>query len=463
MINKEQAQLYLSKMLSKGGDFAEIFVERKFKSNYQMINGVMENGNSGVTYGVGLRIYLNDVSRYAYTNSNDESELLNIIDNLAASIGENPTTTPQQLEEVKYISNHPITKPVEEISLEEKTKLMKKANDAVIGYDEVIKKAIINYLDENRQITIFNSNGKMIKDNQTRTRLSITAVAMKDDKMQDGTESPGAHMGFEFYDQIDVVKLAHSAAKIAITMIDADDCPSGKMCVVIDNGFGGVIFHEACGHSLEATSVAKGLSEFSGKVDTQIASSIVTAIDDGTIPNAWGSNNIDDEGNFTKRNVLIENGILKQYLVDTLNGRIMDVEPNGVSRRQSYTYEPTSRMSNTFIDNGESTFEEIISKTKYGLYAKKLGGGSVNPITGEFNFVCQESYLIIDGKIDKPVKGATLVGKGSEVLMKIDMVGNNLLRSQGMCGSKSGSIPTDVGQPTIRVSEMTVGGNGGNN
>ena len=243
-------------------------------------------------------------------------------------------------------------------------------------------------------------------------------------------------------------------------MLEAKECPSGKMPVIIGNGFGGVIFHEACGHSLEASSVSKNLSVFSNKLGTKIASDIVSAVDDGTIEGAWGSGNIDDEGNETHRNVLIKNGVLTSYLVDPFNGRRMDSKENGASRRQSYKYEPTSRMSNTFILPGKSTPEEIIKATKFGLYAKQLGGGSVNPATGEFNFVATEAYIVKDGQIAYPVKGATLIGSGKDVLMKIDMIGNDLERAQGMCGASSGSIPTDVGQPTIRVSEMTVGGRG---
>ena len=232
----------------------------------------------------------------------------------------------------------------------------------------------------------------------------------------------------------------------------------GVYDVVIHNAFGGVIFHEACGHALEASSVAKNQSVFANKIGQKIASDKVSAVDDGTIVNAWGSANIDDEGNFTKRNVLIENGILKGYMIDTLNGRRMGMPSTSNSRRQSYKYETTSRMTNTFILNGEDTLEEMIADTPYGLYCKSMSGGSVDPSTGDFNFAVQEGYLIQDGKITKPVKGASLIGNGAETLLKIDKVGNNLKRAQGMCGSSSGSIPTDVGQPAIRVSQMIVGG-----
>jgi TldD protein len=241
-------------------------------------------------------------------------------------------------------------------------------------------------------------------------------------------------------------------------MLRAGYAPGGKMNVVIGNGFGGVIFHEACGHSLEATSVAKKSSEFWDKKGSQIASSIVTAIDDGTMPGEWGSLNVDDEGSTPRRNVLIKDGILQTFLVDRLNGTRMGEMSTGNGRRQNYRFAPTSRMTNTYIDVGDSTFDEIIAATEYGLYAKRMGGGSVQPGTGEFNFAVSEAYMIRNGKIAEPVRGASLIGRGSEVLMNIDMIGKDMDFGQGMCGSMSGSVPTNCGQPTIRVKEILVGG-----
>ena len=265
-------------------------------------------------------------------------------------------------------------------------------------------------------------------------------------------------MGLEYYETVTPEQLGKEAARVALVNLEAKDCPSGKMPVVIDNGFGGVIFHEACGHALEATSVAKNRSAFCGKLGQQIASTCVSAVDDGTIPNAWGSQNIDDEGNFQKRRLLIENGILKTYMIDTLNGRRMGMDSTSSSRRESYQFEPTSRMSNTFILPGDAEFEELFEGVEKGLYARKMGGGSVNPQTGEFNFAVLEGYMIENGKITYPVKGAALIGNGRDILWNIDKVGKELRTGQGMCGSMSGSIPTDVGQPPIRVTSITVGG-----
>ena len=328
-------------------------------------------------------------------------------------------------------------------------------------YDPRIIRTTASIGYSHRDTILINSNEVIIKDSIERGRIALMCVAAEGEKFETGYAAPGAASGYEYFRNLDVVKLGKEAARQAITMLGAKECPSGVMPVVIGNGFGGVLFHESCGHPLEASSVSKNLSVFAGKMGTQIASPLVTAIDDGTIENGWGSNNVDDEGNKTSKTVLIENGILKNYLIDDFNGRRMGQKGNGACRRQSYRYEPTSRMSNTYIDNGTSTPEEIIAATKLGLYAKSLGGGSVNPATGEFNFSCSEAYIIRDGKICEPVRGASLIGQGKDILTKIDMVGNDLERAQGMCGAASGYIPVDVGQPTLRISEITVGGNGG--
>ena len=461
MLDKVIAQEILETLVSTGGDFAEIYEEKKHTATYAMLNGKVENANSGTKYGIGLRIYNKYASVYAYTNKNDRDSLLKTAKKLSESINESTRIEVKTLEEVQYENKHIITKRPSTFPTSYKVDLMKRVNDVMLDYDPIIKQAIVRYTEEEQQVLICNTNGLYITDDRVRTRLAMQAVAEEDGKMENGNHAPGAHAGLEFYDEIDLEGIAKDTARMAKDMFFADECPSGVMDVVIDNGFGGVIFHEACGHALEATSVAKNESVFSNKLGQKIAADCVSAVDDGTIPNAWGSNNIDDEGNFTKRNVLIENGILKGYLVDQLNGRRMNTPSSGSGRRQGYNFEPTSRMSNTFILNGNDSFEDIIASTEFGLYAKHLGGGSVNPTTGDFNFTVREGYLIENGKITKPVKGASLVGNGANVLFKIDKVSNNLAREQGMCGSVSGSIPADVGQPTIRVKQMSVGGRGG--
>ena len=308
---------------------------------------------------------------------------------------------------------------------------------------------------------VCNSEGVFASDRRARMRMSVQAVASDGTNRQTGSFSPGYSTGFEGFDRIDPEEVGRIAAKQAVTMLDAELCPAGTFPVVIDGGFGGVIFHEACGHSLEATSVSKGNSVFCGKLGQKIAADCVSAVDDGTMEGEWGTLHIDDEGTPTRRNLLIENGILKGYMIDRLGARRMGMPVTGSSRRQDYTYAPTSRMTNTFICAGHDDPEEMIRTMGTGLYAAAMGGGSVNPLTGEFNFAVREGYWVKDGKIFCPVRGATLVGSGAQILMNIDRVGPEMWMAPGMCGSVSGSIPTNVGQPRIRVSSITVGGKGG--
>ncbi len=462
MLEKSLLEEILVKACATGADFAEIFVEDKYANNYSLDTGKINSANSSNEKGAGIRVALKNQSVYGYTNDLSKESLVNLAFELSQSFNDEVKVSEVNLEELKYQSINKYEKLPINVPVEDKVKIMKTAATAASEYDEVISQVYCRLLDETQTVWIANSDNLFVTDQRVRVRIAVSAIATQDQDMQSGSESPGAGEGYEFFDKIDLVAVGREAARIAKTMIEADECPSGEIPVIIDNKFGGVIFHEACGHPLEATSVAKGLSVFSGRMGEKIAHECVTAIDDGTIPNAWGSGNVDDEGNKTERTVLIEDGILKSYLVDKLNARRMpESRANGASRRQSYKFQPTSRMSNTFIDNGKNTVEELIEATEFGLFAKKMGGGSVNPATGDFNFSVMEGYIIENGKLTKAVKGATLVGNGADILTKIDMVANNLDRAQGMCGSSSGSLAADVGQPTLRVSSMTVGGRGG--
>lgn len=462
MIGKSLAIDALNAGLVTGADFAEIYLEQNDSSFLSLENGKTESSLSSTTYGAGIRLLNKLQSVYGYTNDISRKGLMNLATSLAKSFQGERLITVEKINKVRVKNAHVYERPLSEVSREEKIALMKEAHEVISSYDKRIVRIQCSFMNNRKVVTIFNSDGKQFDDFKERGRMAFVAIASENGKIETSFEGPGATAGMEFFTaKISVRDTAKRVAELAIKMLTAAECPSGKMPVVIGNGFGGVVFHEACGHSLEATAVAKKLSVFSDSLGKQIASPLVTAIDDGTIANGWGSNNIDDEGNLTQRNVLIKDGICTSFLVDSFNGRRMNAKANGACRRESYKYEPTSRMSNTFIAAGNSTHEEIIAATKLGLYAASMGGGSVNPATGEFNFSVSEAYIIRDGKIAEPVRGATLIGSGADILMKIDMVGNNLQRAQGMCGSVSGSIPADVGQPTIRVSEILVGGRGG--
>lgn len=458
MISKEICERVLRKAASTGADYAEIFAENTINHAINMISGKVDSINDTVIAGVGIRVYKGLRSVMATTVDTSEAGLLRCAEKAAEALGQGSAEISIQLHERLFGDIHPVRVAPSSVGNAEKVALLKEGYFAAQEYSDAIRQVSGTFLDVDHNILIATSEGLYAQDRQIRTRMMISAVAEINGETQTGGCRPGRRMGLEMFESIDPKEVGRKAARQAVTMAGAGYCPAGVMPVAIENGFGGVIFHEACGHSLEASSVAYGRSQFAGKLGQQIANSKVTAIDDGTIPNAWGSINIDDEGTPAQKNVLIENGVLKTYMVDKFNGRRMGMAPTGNARRQSYSYTTTSRMTNTYIANGQDKNEDIIASIEYGLYAREMGGGSVNPTTGEFNFAVNEGYIIRNGKICEPVRGASLVGKGSEVLMNIDMVGANLDHGQGMCGSSSGSIPTNVGQPLIRVSSITVGG-----
>lgn len=460
MFCKDKLKELLDLALQTGADFSELFFEDTINNSMQMTSNKLSSNISNNVHGVSIRILKDGIEAFAYSNDTRLESVEKMINKTAASFNGERRIHAKDLQEVLYDNITPCAIPYSNVTNEEKKDLLIKASNGAFSMGEEIAQVMCSFTDKCQNIIVVNSNGVYGKDTRNNARLMVNVVAKDNDISETATESTGRNMGFEFFKDLDCYSFGQQTAKKALTMLHAEECKSGKMTVVVHNAFGGVLLHEACVHSLEATSVSKGLSVFCNKLGQKIASDIVTAVDDGTMKNYWGSLNIDDEGNKTKRNVLIENGILKSYLVDYKNSKKMNHPVTGSGRRESYKYSPTSRMTNTFFVNGNSTFEEIISSTKNGIFAKTMGGGSVNPVTGEFNFSCQEAYLIEDGKITKPVRGCTLVGSGQEILMNIDMIANNLLTGHGMCGSESGSIPTDVGQPTIRVQNVTVGGRG---
>ena len=458
MISRELCQLILREALSTGADYAELFAEHTDNHSVNMIDSRVEAINDTVISGAAVRVYKGLRSVMASTVDKSESGLLRCARQAAEALGQGSAAMEIVLRERTFGDIHPVKIIPSSVGNAEKVELLKAGYFAARDYHESIRQVSGTLLDVDHRILVATSEGLYTQDRSVRTRMAISAVSEINGETQTGSCAPGRKMGLEMFDTIDPKAIGLKAARQAVTMAGAGYCPAKVMPVAIENGFGGVIFHEACGHSLEASSVAYGRSQFTGKLGQVIANEKVTAIDDGTIPNAWGSINIDDEGRPGQRNVLIENGILKSYMIDGFNARRMGMEPTGSGRRQSYSYVPTSRMTNTFIAPGEDKNEDIIGSIEFGLYARQMGGGSVNPVTGEFNFSVSEGYLIRNGQICEPVRGASLVGKGSEILHNIDMVGTELDLGQGMCGSSSGNVATSVGQPLIRVSSITVGG-----
>lgn len=458
MIAKSWVEEVLACAVSTGADFAELYGEHTRNQSVFMVDGKIDRVTDNLLSGVGIRAFLGTRTVFASTSDLSREGLLRCAASVAAAVGEGKREQAVRLNERIFPNLHPATVVPSGVEASERASLLREGCFAAKEYDESISQVSGSLSSVDHTILIANTEGLYTTDRHIRTRMAVQAVASRDGENQSGSDSPGAGCGLELFDRVSPADIGKEAARQATVNLRASYCPAGVMTVAIENGFGGVIFHEACGHSLEATSVAIGASQMAGKLGQQIANPKVTAIDDGTIPGAWGSVNIDDEGTPTQRNVLIENGVLKSYLIDRLGSRRMGMPMTGSARRQNYQYEATSRMTNTFIANGPDRNEDIIASIENGLYCRKMGGGSVNPLTGAFNFAVTEGYLVRNGKICEPVRGASLIGTGSEILQNIDMVGQNLETAQGMCGSASGSVPTDVGQPLIRVSTITVGG-----
>lgn len=459
MLDKKTCAGLIATVMHGGADFVEVFSEYTLNSNIGYSNKKIETAEDTIECGVGIRAFVGTKTFFASTNDMTENGLNECAKRVAQAVGGHVALLPDLYLKEQINSNiSPVKVLPFDVPSAVRADIIREAAAKAYDYSDKIIQVSGRLLSQDKQFTVANSDGLFTGDRQVRTRLAIVAVASDGTETQTGSCSPGRSMGLELFDMINPRDVGEEAARQAMVNLKAVPCPSGNMTVAIENGFGGVIFHEACGHSLEATSVAIGMSQMAGKLGQQIANPKVTAIDDGTIPNAWGSCNIDDEGNPMTRRVLIKDGVLTSYMIDRLGSRRMGMPHTASARRENYSYEPTSRMTNTFIDNGPDDNAAIIASIDNGIYARSMGGGSVEPFTGAFNFSVREGYMIRNGKICEPVKGASLIGTGSEILHKIDMVGQNLDTAQGMCGSSSGSVPTDVGQPLIRVSGITVGG-----
>ncbi|MEE2755857.1 MAG: TldD/PmbA family protein [Myxococcota bacterium] len=460
MLNDNIARTVIDHALETGADFAELFVEQNLTSNLEFSSGDIESIQSGIDFGIGIRLFFGERVLYGYTNRTDVDELRRITTELVAN---QRLTTPKHnaphFETQAYADRHESRTPLVKIDdLEAKIEYARRVDQAARGENEKISQVIARILQRQQNIVIFNSDGLHVADTRNYCRLQGIAVATDGTEQSNGHHLPGALKGWEFSDEVSPESIGVEAARIALVTLGADDCPSGDMPVVLGNGFGGVIFHEACGHLLETTSVAQKASVFHDQLGELIANPVVNAVDDGLMTGQWGSINIDDEGMQTKRTQLIKDGRLESFLVDKMGALKTGYERTGSGRRQSYRFAPASRMRNTFIEPGESSLDDMISSIDKGIYARTMGGGSVTPGTGEFNFSIIEPYLIENGKVSRPLKSATLISTGPDVLKRISMVGNDFKLAAGMCGSVSGAVPTTVGQPAIKVDQILVGG-----
>ena len=458
MFNDSDCLRILEEAMSTTADFAEVFQEVTEGKSVSLLNGQVIRASTGFDSGTGIRLLAGTNSVYVYSSDNDLEVLLKLAREAAAAIKGQDKGSIEALKALCSTTKSKVEIDPMTVAKSDMVDFLKKSSDYALNYNPLITQAAGSISSSVRTVRVINTRGVNAEDTTRRIRLSVEAIATKDNEKQSGRVAPGTMRGYEFINEYPLIDKTRECCDTAIRMVNAGYAPSAKMPVILGNGFGGVIFHEACGHALEATSVGIKNSYFTDMEGKQIASSIVSARDNATIDGEWGSYATDDEGNTSSDLLLIENGILKNYLVDELGSRRMNCKPTGCARRQNYSYAPTSRMSNTYICNGETDPKDIIANTEYGLYCTQMGGGSVDTSTGDFNFAVNEAFMVRNGKIAEPVRGATLIGKGQEILKNIDMVGNDLALSAGMCGSVSGGVPVTVGQPTIRVSSILVGG-----
>ena len=443
-----------------GAEFAEVFVEDKRSTSAGLDDGRVEQVTSGRTRGAGIRVVAGETTGFAYTSDLSERGLMAAAQAAAAAArqGGGGVRSVALGPLVEHSVNDVRIDP-REVAKARKVELLQRADEAARAVDGAVVQVSAGYGDSVRQILVANSDGVLAADRQVRTLFRISVVANGDLGMQTGYESLGHTIGFEVFDAADVAELAELAARQALVKLKARPAPSGTLPVVIRQGTGGVLFHEACGHGLEADLVAKGASVYRGKVGELVASPLVTLIDDGSMGGEWGAIGIDDEGHPSQRNVLIQDGVLTDYMWDYLRARREGRAQSGNGRRQSYADLPMVRMTNTFVTNGADDPDDIVRATDHGVYVAKLGGGQVDTASGDFVFGMVEAYLIEDGKITEPLREGNLIGNGPQVLRDIDMLGNDFaMGNPGTCGKDGQGVPVGDGQPTLRVKALTVGG-----
>lgn len=447
----------IQKALEDGGDFADVYVEDRISRQILMEESKFKSAAFGISQGAGVRVISGDKTGFAYTDDINEKNLLRAAE-VASYVAKGTNVVPpvdiHKTERESYVT---VNLPLQFIAEKKRLDVMRRANQAALDYDPKIKMASISYYDEVRGRTIANSEGLLLIDSLPLLFFIVQTLGVGNNTRHMGRERLSRHSGFEMFDNVTPEEIARTCARESVAMLEAKDAPAGIMDVVMQNGWGGVLVHEAVGHPLEADNIAKQIGAFTGKLGQKVASDKFTMVDDGSLPNMRGTTSFDDEGTQMKRNVLIKDGVLQKYMSDILSSKQIDQERTGNGRRQTFRHIPIPRMTNTFIDSGQDKPEDILASTKEGLYVQSLSGGSVNPISGVFNFTCREAYQIENGKKTVPVKGATLIGNCLDIIANTDAVGDDLAFGPGICG-KGQSCEVSAGQPTLRIRGINVGG-----
>jgi TldD protein len=453
----------LGEALSAGGDYADLYFESVMSTSLGIDEGLIKTASQGISVGCGIRVVSGERTGFAFTDDLSSERLLRAA-RTAALIASGPAKeVVSGFRHIESPSLYPIAGLSADGEIEAKLALIRRADKAARDFDPRITQVRAGINDELRRILVAASDGTFASDTQPLARLNVFVIAKDSQNTARGTSGGGGRVTLSFFEaEKSPEHFAREAARTALLQLGAAEAPAGEMEVVLGPGWPGVLLHEAVGHGLEADFNRKKTSAFSGLIGQKVASEKVTVVDNGTMPNRRGSLNMDDEGMPTQETVLIENGILKNFLSDKLNARLMGTASTGSGRRESYHHIPMPRMTNTYMLNGDDMPEDIIKSVKRGLYAVNFGGGSVDITNGKFVFSASEAYLIEDGKVTRPVKGATLIGNGPEALKYVSMVGNDLALDEGVgtCGKAGQSVPVGVGMPTVKLDRMTVGGTG---
>jgi len=456
LVEPELAAAVLERALARGGDMAELYAEGRRGFAISLDDRRVERPQGGRERGACVRVVHGDSTYYGHVDGLAEDDLLRVATSVSEAVrGE--AREPAALQAAVTGVRHEVAIPPEDVEAARKADLLRACDERARAAGAEVAQVRIGYVETHRQIEVFGSDGRAAADDRTRIRLTAQVVARRNGRVETGTDTRGGHAGWELLEQ-DPEEVADKATRRALTLLDAVDAPTGRLPVVVGNAFGGVLLHEAVGHGLEADHIQKDASIYAGRLGEAVAPAFVTAYDDGSRPNAWGSEGVDDEGTPTRRTTIIEEGRLTSYLYDLLRARKDGVESTGNGRRESFRHVPAPRMTNTFFAPGDATPEDLIAGVERGLYAVSFGGGQVEPATGDFVFGVSEGYLIENGAVTAPVRGATLIGNGLEALRAIDGIAGDLEIATGYCGKGGQTVPAGVGQPHVRIRELTVGG-----
>jgi TldD protein len=460
VLDRDLASEVLRAARLRGGSFAELFVEERVSVSIRLDDGKVEELTSGLDRGAGVRVARGTSYGYAFSNRLDREALMRAAEAAAAAIPEDGPGDAADLREQLPPVVHRVREPADGVAAADKVAWLREADEAARAFAPEVRQVTASYGDSVQRVLIATSDGRFVQEERPRVRLVVQVVAGRDGVIQTGFHGPAALAGIEFVRANPPSEVATIAARRAVTMLDAGPAPAGEMPVLLAPGMGGVLFHEAVGHPLEADIVDKEASIYRGKVGRQVASPLVNGVDDATVANGWGSFSFDDEGTPAQRTVLFEDGVLRGMLYDRLRAEKDAVPSTGNGRRQSYASPPIARMTNTYILNGSSKPDDILSSTERGVFVTALGGGQTNPASGDFVFGISEGFLIENGRVGKPVRGANLIGRAMEVMSSIDAVADDFGTWQGVCGKDGQSAPVDSGSPTLRIARMTVGGTG---